>query len=254
MPLFKKNINEIATLQSSKPVIVIKPLSIIIIFFIAFLLVLYPYISNSKKTLGSYFYNVNSTFYIWYDSWDEVIKGIRTHGDRFGRPQLAPNKIPSLSKYLHEHTNKDILKRIAKGFYKINQTAFYSYGYYKYFCIYLSICLFIVLKYYRRLFNFIRTNSDYLILFYFLSYFLGYYLLYAFYTPIASGPRLVLAQFLPAMFTMLYFLSKVNEELTSELKTNGIITIKNVHIIVNCLLMIEIIFDMPFKILRYAGN
>src|SRR5579862_7685745 len=33
-----------------------------------FLAVLYPYISTSKRVFGQYFYNVNSTFYVWYDS------------------------------------------------------------------------------------------------------------------------------------------------------------------------------------------
>jgi hypothetical protein len=34
---------------------------------LAFLVVVFPYIRESKQVYGQYFYNVNSTFYIWYD-------------------------------------------------------------------------------------------------------------------------------------------------------------------------------------------
>ena len=38
---------------------------------------------------GQYFYNVNSTFYIWYDEWGDAIKGARAHGDRVGLATFA---------------------------------------------------------------------------------------------------------------------------------------------------------------------
>ncbi|MBA2305487.1 MAG: hypothetical protein H0W08_23035, partial [Acidobacteria bacterium] len=37
-----------------------------LVFLASFLAVLSPYLINSKKHFGHYFYNVNSTFYIWY--------------------------------------------------------------------------------------------------------------------------------------------------------------------------------------------
>ena len=60
-----------------------------------FLAVEYPHISNSKRIYGHYFYNVNSTFYIWYDSWDDVMQGTRVHGDRVGWPDMPEDQIPS---------------------------------------------------------------------------------------------------------------------------------------------------------------
>ena len=51
-----------------------------------YLLVIFPYIHTSKEHFGQYFYNVNSTFYMWYDSWDEAKRGTRAHGDRQGWP------------------------------------------------------------------------------------------------------------------------------------------------------------------------
>ena len=75
---------------------------ILVILF--FLLTIWPYLQNSKSQFGHYFYNVNSTFYIWYDSWDEVLAGTRAHGDRLGWPDMPAEEIPSASAYLQTHS------------------------------------------------------------------------------------------------------------------------------------------------------
>lgn len=82
---------------------------------VCFLITVYPYISTSKRVFGHYFYNVNSTFYMWYDSWEEAKQGTRAHGDRVGWPDMPPEAIPSLSKYLREHTNEQIVNRFVDG-------------------------------------------------------------------------------------------------------------------------------------------
>lgn len=60
-----------------------------------FLVVVFPYIRTSKERFGRYFYNVNSTFYMWYDSWDEAERGTKAHGDRDGWPNMPADQIPS---------------------------------------------------------------------------------------------------------------------------------------------------------------
>jgi hypothetical protein len=62
---------------------------------IMFLATVSHYILNSKRVYGSYFYNVNSTFYMWYDSWEEAKKGTRAHGDRVGWPDMPATAIES---------------------------------------------------------------------------------------------------------------------------------------------------------------
>jgi hypothetical protein len=63
---------------------------------VAFLAAVYPYISTSKKLFGRWFYNVNTTFYMWYDTHEQVMTGTRVHGDRQGWPDLPPQEIPSM--------------------------------------------------------------------------------------------------------------------------------------------------------------
>ena len=80
-----------------------------------FLLLLSPYLLESNEKYGTYFYNVNTTFYIWYDSWEEAKAGTNQAGDTIGWPDLPDDEIPSLSKYLEEHTAQDIVNRFVNG-------------------------------------------------------------------------------------------------------------------------------------------
>lgn len=103
---------------------------------LAFLLLLAPYLLESKAKYGSYFYNVNTSFYIWYDSWEEAKAGTLGAGDHLGWPDLPDEEIPSLQKYLDEHTAQDMLNRFRDGAATIFKSAcqidapfLYAYGY-----------------------------------------------------------------------------------------------------------------------------
>ena len=55
---------------------------------LVFILLLFPYLQESKEIYGRYFYNVNTMFYVWYDTWEEAKAGTRAAGDRAGYPDL----------------------------------------------------------------------------------------------------------------------------------------------------------------------
>jgi 4-amino-4-deoxy-L-arabinose transferase-like glycosyltransferase len=164
----------------------------------AFLVTVGPYILNSKRVYGHYFYNVNSTFYLWYDSWDEVKEGTRGHGDRYGWPDMEPEMIPSPAKYLREHSPAEMLGRLSGGLEVLLTQAVHSYGYFKYEALYVCCALALALVYRRKTLELLREYG-FLWLFNGL-YFGAYVLLYAWFSPICSGNRLPLAQFLPFMF------------------------------------------------------
>lgn len=103
---------------------------------LCFVAVLFPYISTSRKHFGRWFYNVNSTFYMWYDTRDEIFSGTRAHGDRQGWPDLPPDQIPGPARYWREHTVGDMVSRVASGFISIWNTAQRGYGYLKYVIFY----------------------------------------------------------------------------------------------------------------------
>jgi hypothetical protein len=85
--------------ESAVRALLVVPLTVAV-----FLTVTFPYLRTTKGITGHYFYNVNSTFYVWYDSWREAEAGTKAHGDRVGWPDMPPDEIPSLAKYLREHT------------------------------------------------------------------------------------------------------------------------------------------------------
>ena len=72
-----------------------KSASNIVVLLFCFHLVIYPYIRTSKERFGRYYYNVNSTFYMWYDSWEEAELGTKAHGDRQCWPDMPSEDIPS---------------------------------------------------------------------------------------------------------------------------------------------------------------
>jgi hypothetical protein len=178
----------------------LSPLLGVLLVGMFFLVTVFPYINTSKRVFGQYFYNVNSTFYIWYDSWEEAKQGTKAHGDRVGWPDMPPEEIPSMSKYLHEHTVEQIVDRFTRGSARVLREASQSYGYFKYILIYLCLFLIGILWSWQRAKQAVISNP---ILFLFLAlYFTSYFLLYAWYTPIVHGNRLSLAMFIPLMFSI----------------------------------------------------
>ena len=88
----------------------------LLLFALCFLLVVWPYISTSKRVFGHYFYNVNSTFYVWYDNWPRASVGTALHGDGQHWPDMPAADLPGPNRYLHEHTAGQIVARFAGGF------------------------------------------------------------------------------------------------------------------------------------------
>jgi hypothetical protein len=82
----------------------------------AFLVVLSPYLRTNKRVFGRYFYNVNTTFYMWYDDWPRASVGTILHGDGIGWPTLPADQLPGAARYWREHTIAQIASRIAAGF------------------------------------------------------------------------------------------------------------------------------------------
>ena len=102
---------------------------------VVFMLILLPYFAESAARYRLPFYNVNTTFYMWFDSWDEAKAWSNEVKDRAGFPELPADEIPSLENYLREHSPEQVLDRITGGFANIVDSACackwcrYKYGY-----------------------------------------------------------------------------------------------------------------------------
>lgn len=170
---------------------------------LVFLVALFPYFIESKDRYGHYLYNVNSTFYIWYDSWGEAKFGTKAAGDREGWPDMPEEEIPSLTKYLREHSAADIWQRFVQGANRIYSNVCSGPGQFG-LCIHAGmgvatlfcrLCLRLIGGRGSQRKQDIQTG-----LFVFL-FILGYLLMYMWYTAIASGPRFILALLIPLFWS-----------------------------------------------------
>jgi hypothetical protein len=143
---------------------------------------------------------VNSTFYVWYDSWEEAVAGTKAHGDRIGWPDLPAEEIPSMQRYLREHTLGQMIDRLATGAVDVINHVKRSYGYPKYLALYSGVLLVALALRRRRALAGLKA-SPFFVLF-FVAYFLTYAALYFWYAPIAAGDRLILAQFIPLLLVL----------------------------------------------------
>jgi hypothetical protein len=253
VPIYKEIVNKINRKLIFGQNHIIKNVLFLGVFILIFLMTVSPYIRMNNKVFGHYFYNVNSTFYIWYDSWDEVVQGTRAHGDRVGWPQMPSEEIPSATKYWQEHNLSQILVRLAHGFITITTNAMVGLGYAQYFCIYLFIGVLAIIKRYEAFDEYLKRDNNLAVAISLVSYFLLYFLLYIFGAAIFKGPRHLLAQYLPALFILFYFLTRFGFSYYSQ-KIKCQITMREIHIVVFWLLVLDLMFHLPYKLyVVFAG-
>jgi hypothetical protein len=165
-----------------------------------FLLVLSPYLLTSKRLFGHYFYNVNSTFYMWYDEWGDAIKGTRAHGDRDGWPRLPPEQLPGPVKYWREHSVADIGARIGAGYRQMAIDLWAGFWALKFAVATLLASAYVLWPHRARIPALLGAHAT-------LASFVAlhavvYLTLAAFYAPISGTgvARFALAQYLPLLF------------------------------------------------------
>ena len=219
---------------------------------LCFLLTVYPYISTSKRVFGHYFYNVNSTFYIWYDSWDDVMQGTRAHRDRVGWPDMPSEEIPSMSKYLREHTTEQILARFRNGARVVWSNMRDSYGYFKYLLIYTGLLALAGAWHWRRTRQLIAMHP---VPFFFVPvYFAIQFLLCAWYAPIADGNRLILSQFVPLMFLLASGIHELLRAAPLKIGVRAVSALTTANVVVLAVVLIDVYLVLTERIGTVSGG
>ena len=156
----------------------------VLVLAFTFLAVLSPYLATSKRVFGRYFYNVNTTFYVWYDNLGQAMNGTRAHGDRVGWPRIPRRDLPGPLKYWRSHTVGQMLERLQGGFRQMGIDLWRGYWMAKYLLMYLLLA--IVLAVSRPALT-LRLVRDHLATVTFLGLYLPLYLVAtAFYAPISG--------------------------------------------------------------------
>lgn len=171
------------------------------VLVLCFLVVLFPYIANSKRVFGHWFYNVNSTFYVWYDDWPAASVGTYKDGDGKGWPTTPPDQIPSAGKYVREHTAGQIAGRFWKGFAEMFTVSYVRLWYFKVVAMYVLFAAALLVAGRHHVAALVRAEPA---VFVFLGlYAVTYTAAVSFYQPISGTTlRMLLAHVAPFLFAV----------------------------------------------------
>ncbi len=164
---------------------------------LVFVAVVYPYISNSRARFGRYFYNVNSTFFMWCDNWTEAQAFADKHriSERF--PDAPAGEIPGPAHYWRTHTTTEITGRVSYGLGTLAAMAWRS-SYGKYLAAAMVLIAIAALRNARRIWHW--SVEDWALGVFCALVLGGYTLVYAWYVSVAYGDRFILSLMLPVMF------------------------------------------------------
>ncbi len=176
---------------------------------VVFMGLLFPYFQESKEKYGTYFYNINSSRLMWYDSWDEALNAARLAREQGGWTNLPAEEIPSLSNYLKEHSPGDMIARFRLGAKHLiwsgcnYQFSLYTFGHCSQVVLSLvifALCLPILLFKGSQSKN---NHKHVHIGLYILLFFVLYGLSFLWFIPISGrGPRTIFTLMIPLLWTI----------------------------------------------------
>lgn len=220
---------------------------------VSFLGVLYPYIANSQRVFGRYFYNVNTTFYAWYEDWPEASGGTYQHGDGVGWPQMPPDEIPGPGKYWRTHTVRQILARVGRGFLEMVTVSYDRLWYLKFIALYVVFALVLMATRWGPFRQMLRDNAATAA---FMLLYAGVYLVaIAFYQPISgTTARMLLAHAAPLLFVLSYLFARPPFAQAQWRVAGVALTGAHFHLLVFATMGLDLIFVMqPRLMASFAG-
>lgn len=209
-----------------------------------FLAVLSPYLATSQRVFGRYFYNVNTTFYIWYDNLGQAMEGTRAHGDRVGWPKMPRRALPGPLKYWRQHAIGQILERLRGGFRQMGIDLWSGYWVAKYLVLYLLLAIVLAVAQPALTRRLARAHAAPVA---FLGLYLAlYFVATAFYAPISGTgtARFMLAHVPPLFFILSWWFAHPDVR-ALRWRIGGIeLRPAHFHVLVLCMLLV----DLPFAV------
>jgi hypothetical protein len=225
-----------------------------LVFAIAFFAVLWPYLSTSKRVFGEYFYNVNSTFYVWYDDWAHASVGTYVHDDGVGWPTMSRSELPGAGRYWREHSVGQMVRRVGDGFEDLAIKSVQMYGYLPYLLLYAAMLILVLTTRRDVVGPMLRANMPLLV--FLVAYGTVYLFAIAFYYP-TSGTgtaRFLLAHLAPLFFAISYLLSRERVARTSWQVAGIRLGIRHFNVLVLIVLALDLSFRLwPRLMTTYGG-
>ncbi|HEX7515880.1 MAG TPA: hypothetical protein VF345_01195 [Chthoniobacterales bacterium] len=185
-------------------------LGMLMLVIATFIAVVFPYIRTSKRIYGQYFYNVNSNFVMWCDSWTEGMEFLTSYGDKAKWRSLPSDQIPSPAKYWREHSTAQIAHRVTHGLRRLATQNAMAIGYYKFVVAFVLASGVLWIRQSQRTRQLLAEKpfaATFCVLFFF-----AYLLLYAWYDAIVNDTRFILSIFLPFIFAASIFVLKMGKD------------------------------------------
>ena len=175
-----------------------------LLFAASFLVVLLPYLANSKRVHGQYFYNLNTSALIWYDNYPQASVAILSYGPD-GWPPGRRSERPGPLKYWREHTVGQILTRFENGFRDMVIASYRTFWYLKFVAIYLGGAAMLIPFCWRTVAAIMKRHAA--VSAFVLLYGAVYLPAVAFYEPISGTgtTRFLLAHIPPLLFVLSMF-------------------------------------------------
>lgn len=179
-----------------------KKASYLLIVLVLFFLVIFPYAQALKRRFGHYFYNVNTTFYFWYDDFQMAEEEEAKHAFTLRWPEhMAEDELPNLRNYIREHSFQQIVERFYSGFRgqftNIVNKSFSLTNYWISYLFILLVGILINLKGFKKV-----VNANLIPLLFVILYFTGYLIAFAWYCSIACERRFTFSLYLPFLITI----------------------------------------------------
>lgn len=219
----------------------------------AFLAVLAPYITNSKRVHGQYFYNLNTSALIWYDDYPQASVALMQYGPD-GWPEGPRDARPGPLRYWREHSLGAIAGRFGHGFLDMVKGSYRTFWYLKFVVIYLVLVGLLATSRWSAFKDMLRRNRS-------LAAFLALYALVylaaiAFYEPISGTgtTRFLMAHIAPLMFACSAVFAREPLLRTSWSVDGNAITAMQIHAAVLLTIGLDIIFWVwPRVMTTYGG-
>lgn len=206
-----------------------------------FAALVFPYERTSKRLYGHYFFNVNSAYYMWCDSWPEAVaftKSYRAHAD------FPPDQRPSPAKYWREHSAVQIAGRFLHGLKTFATRSAKLAGYYKFVLFFALSGTVLSARRWPLPGGLIKSElfgASFCFVFFFC-----YILLYAWYDAVVTDSRFLLSLFLPFLFVASKFVLALGEDRSFTIRRHRLSFTDLVAAVLICLAFI----DVGYNVLR----
>lgn len=177
---------------------------------VVFLAAVFPYLQNNKARYGRYFYNVNTTFFVWCDRWAQAQRFAEEHKIDQQFPVAPAESIPGPLNYWRTHTVEQIGRRLAYGLTTLGTLALESSSF-KYVLLLAAGAGIVSVMNPTSAKRMIRAHRWAIGFSAVLS--CAYVLAYSWYVVVAYGDRFVLSLVPPVLFALCYCIDRAGRGL-----------------------------------------